>query len=127
MLGSRSNNPEQVLKTMNMLGMGTIISGDIKTEGDLRIDGTVKGTVTTNSKLAIGESGLVEGDVSCKNASIEGKVKGNITVAELVFLRKTAVIDGDVSAQKLVVEEGAKLNGKCSMGNNQGNGNTTKS
>jgi cytoskeletal protein CcmA (bactofilin family) len=115
-LGNKNNNSEQILKTMNMLGLGSVIEGNIKTEGDIRIDGKVIGNVQVNSKLAIGETGLIEGDVHCKNASIEGRVKGNLHVTELVFLRKTAVIDGDLVATKLVVEEGAKINGKCYMG-----------
>ena len=116
MIGSRNNNNEQLGKTMNMLGTGTVITGDIKTEGDIRIDGKVIGTVTTNAKLAIGETGIIEGNIQCRQASIEGKIKGNVVVSELAFLRKSAVIDGDLSVQKLVMEEGAKLNGRCSMG-----------
>ena len=115
-LGNKNNNSEQLLKTMNMLGLGTIIEGNVKTEGDIRIDGKVVGNVQVNSKLAVGESGLIEGNIVCKNASIEGKIKGNLQISELVFLRKTAVIDGDIIAAKLVVEEGAKINGKCTMG-----------
>ena len=88
MLGVKSNTPEQLLKAMNMLGMGTTITGDIKTEGDIRIDGKVIGKVSINSKLAVGESGIIEGDVQCKNASIEGRIKGNLHISELVFLRK---------------------------------------
>lgn len=115
-LGNKNNNNEQLLKTMNMLGQGTTIEGNIKTEGDIRIDGKVIGDVQVNSKLAIGETGIIQGNVQCKNASIEGRLKGNIQVSELVFLRKTAIIDGDLVAAKLVVEEGAKINGKCTMG-----------
>jgi cytoskeletal protein CcmA (bactofilin family) len=116
MIGSKNNTNEQLGKTMNMLGTGTVITGDIKTEGDIRIDGKVIGTVTTNAKLAIGETGIIEGNIQCRQASIEGKIKGNLVVSELAFLRKSAVIDGDLNVQKLVMEEGAKLNGRCSMG-----------
>jgi len=116
MLGGKNTTPEQLLKAMNMLGMGTLIEGNIKTEGDIRIDGKILGNVTVNSKLAIGETGMIEGNVQCKNASIEGRVKGNLHISELIFLRKTAIIDGDIVATKLVVEEGARINGKCSMG-----------
>lgn len=126
-LGNKNNNTEQLLKTMNMLGLGTIIEGNIKTEGDIRIDGKVIGNVQVNSKLAVGESGLIEGNIICKNASIEGHIKGNLQISELVFLRKTAVIDGDIMAAKLVVEEGAKINGKCTMGAISSNTATAKS
>lgn len=118
MLGSKSQNNEQILKSMNMIGTGTKITGDVHTEGDIRIDGTVNGTVHSKSKLAVGESGLVEGNIHCANGSIEGRVKGNLFVSELIFLRKTAVIDGDIVTKKLVVEEGARLNGNCNMTQN---------
>lgn len=118
MLGNKNQNNDQVLKSMNMIGIGTKITGDVHTDGDIRIDGQVSGTVQSKSKLAVGESGYIEGNVHCANGSIEGKVKGNLFVSELIFLRKTAVIDGDIVTKKLVVEEGARLNGNCNMSQN---------
>ena len=94
-LGNKNNNSEQILKTMNMLGLGSVIEGNIKTEGDIRIDGKVIGNVQVNSKLAIGETGLIEGNVICKNASIEGRVKGNLQISEFPDRRFGLLRRGD--------------------------------
>ena len=101
---------------MNQFGQGTTINGDVSTEGDIRIDGKVTGTVTAKAKVVIGATGVVEGDIVCQNAYIDGRVNGNVEVAELLLLSKTASVNGDIKIKKLVVEEGAKFNGKCSMG-----------
>lgn len=103
-------------KTMNQFGNGTIINGDVSTEGDIRVDGKVTGTVTSKAKVVVGNTGLIEGDVVCQNAYIDGRVNGNITVGDLLILSKTAFVEGDIRVKKLVVEEGAKFNGRCTMG-----------
>ncbi|NNC95461.1 MAG: polymer-forming cytoskeletal protein [Chitinophagales bacterium] len=104
------------LKVRNTFASGTVIHGEIKSEGDIRIDGKVHGTLISKAKVVIGASGVVEGDVFCQNASIEGEVNGKIEVAELLDLKKSAKIDGDIITKKIVVEEGASFNGTCNMG-----------
>lgn len=101
---------------MNQFGQGTTINGDVSTEGDIRIDGKVTGTVTSKAKVVLGATGVVEGDIVCQNAYIDGRVNGNMEVAELLILSKSSHISGDIKIKKLVVEEGAKFNGRCSMG-----------
>jgi cytoskeletal protein CcmA (bactofilin family) len=101
---------------MNQFGQGTTITGDVSTEGDIRIDGKVTGTVTSKAKVVLGATGVVEGDIVCQNAYIDGRVNGNMEVAELLILSKSSHISGDIKIKKLVVEEGAKFNGRCSMG-----------
>lgn len=99
----------------NTFASGTIIHGEVNSEGDVRIDGKINGTLISKAKVVIGASGSVEGDVFCQNASIEGRVKGKLEVGQLLDLKKTARIDGDIVTKKIVVEEGAKFNGTCSM------------
>lgn len=101
---------------MNQFGQGTVINGDVNTDGDMRIDGKVTGTVASKQKIVLGATGVVEGDIVCQNAYIDGRVNGNIEVSELLILSKTAHVLGDIKIKRLVVEEGAKFNGKCSMG-----------
>ena len=69
---SMSKPNEKTNNTVNAIGQGSIINGDISTEGDLRIDGTLIGSITTKGRLVLGESGLVEGNVFCQNAMIAG-------------------------------------------------------
>lgn len=101
----------------NTIQNGTIIQGQIVSEGSIRIDGKLEGSLSTKGKLVIGASGSIRGNISCGTANIEGKVIGDIEVGEMLILKQSAVIDGDISTQKLVVEEGAVFNGRVSMGN----------
>ncbi len=103
-------------KTMNQLGSGTSIVGNIESEADIRIDGKLHGNVHTKSKLVLGLNAIIEGDVICVNGYIEGKINGNVECSDLLILSKTAFVSGDIVIKKLVVEEGAKFNGRCTMG-----------
>jgi len=113
---TKTDEANAALRVMNQFGQGTTLNGDITTEGDIRIDGVVKGNVSSKSKTVVGVSGLIEGDIYCQNAYIDGRVNGNIEASELLILSKTAHVMGDIVIKKLVVEEGAKFNGRCSMG-----------
>jgi cytoskeletal protein CcmA (bactofilin family) len=93
----------------------TIVKGDIVSEGDFRIDGTLDGSIKTKGKLVVGKEGAIKGAVSCSNADVEGKIDGNLFVSEALSLRSTSVIDGDVVIGKLIVESGATFNASCSM------------
>jgi cytoskeletal protein CcmA (bactofilin family) len=101
---------------INIIGAGTVIEGEIKATGDVRIDGTIRGSVSSKAKVVIGTTGQVEGDVVCQNADISGTIKGKTTVAEMLFLKSQARINGDILTGKLVVEVGASFTGNCSMG-----------
>lgn len=102
--------------SINIISNGTVIEGEIKSNGDIRIDGTVLGSVTSKSKVVIGATGSVEGDVHCQNADISGAVKGSTNVVEMLFLKSHARINGDIHTGKLVVEVGASFTGNCNMG-----------
>lgn len=112
----KSGDPNSLLRVMNQFGQGTVISGDVLTEGDIRIDGRVTGNVTSRGKTVVGATGVIEGNIICQNAHIDGRINGTIEVMEILFLSKTAVVNGDIRIKKLVVEEGARFNGKCMMG-----------
>jgi len=105
-----------VQKAMTMFGQGTQLTGDVNSDGDIRVDGAVKGVLHSKAKIVIGVTGVVEGDLICQNATIDGKVNGNVMASELVILTKSAFVTGDIQLKKLVVEEGARFSGKCTMG-----------
>lgn len=100
----------------NRIGKNTKIKGDISSEADFRIDGTLQGNVSTTGKVVIGKDGYINGKVECVNADIEGKFNGELQVKELLSLKSSAVIDGTVSVAKLAVEPGATFNASCTMG-----------
>ncbi len=102
--------------SINIINNGTVIEGEIKSNGDIRIDGTIRGSVTSKSKVVIGATGVVEGDVHCQSADISGSITGKTTVVEMLFLKSHARINGDIHTGKLVVEVGASFTGNCNMG-----------
>jgi cytoskeletal protein CcmA (bactofilin family) len=99
----------------NVVGKNTSIVGDVKSEGDFRIDGTVEGTVKTAGRVVIGALGSVMGKIVCENADIEGKFSGELLVNNLLTLKATAKISGEVIISKLLVEPGAEFNATCIM------------
>ena len=101
---------------VNLIGVGTAISGDITSSGDIRVDGNLKGSINTKGKVVVGTTGIVEGDVVCQNADISGELKAKISVSELLSLKSTAKLDGDIVTNKLAIEPGATFSGSCSMG-----------
>ena len=116
-----TNNKESMKKTentavVNMIGTGTTINGDIQSKGDIRVDGTLKGSVTTEGKVVLGRDGVIEGDVVCKNADVSGILKAKITVSQLLSLKTSAKLNGDITTSKLSIEPGAEFTGSCSMG-----------
>jgi len=102
-------------KQINIIGAGTIITGDVNCSGDIRIDGGLTGNLNVQGKVVIGGSGKIKGEITCKNSEVEGNVEGKITVTELLSLKATSSILGDIITRKLAIEPGANFTGNCSM------------
>ncbi len=115
---SKTTQPDAGNITSTIIGNGTCISGNIETNGDVRIDGTLKGNIISKAKVLIGPMGIVEGDINCKLADIMGQVTGCIKVSELLQLKGKAAIDGDLHSAKLFIEPTVNFNGQCHMGAN---------
>jgi cytoskeletal protein CcmA (bactofilin family) len=100
----------------NQIMSGTTLTGDVVCDGNIRIDGTLKGNLLAKGKVVIGASGIVDGEINCQNADISGTVKAKVTVSELLSLKASAKLTGDISTNKLAIEPGANFTGACSMG-----------
>lgn len=107
---------DEISNSSNTIGKGTYLEGNVETYGNIRIEGKITGNVKSKSKVALGDSSQVHGNILSQNADIEGEVKGKLEVSELLILKATAVINGDIVAGKLIVEPGAVFNGSCRMG-----------
>lgn len=110
---AKSNETEGVMR--NHLAAGTHVKGDIITQGDIRIDGTVDGSVTSKGKLVVGNTGHITGEVNCVTGHISGNLEGVISVSEMLKVQATGKLSGDISYAKLTVEPGAELEGKLSI------------
>jgi cytoskeletal protein CcmA (bactofilin family) len=105
--------------SVNLIGNGTEITGDIVSNGDFRIDGYLKGTIKSSGKVVVGSTGKVEGEIICQNADISGEVNAHLSVYELLSLKASAVVSGDILTNKLAIEPGAVFTGACNMGDHQ--------
>ena len=116
---SNNNEPNkktQMTEAINTIGAGTIVTGDVQSKGDIRVDGSLKGSLNTSGKVVLGKEGVIEGDVLCNSADISGTIKAKITVSQLLSLKATAKLHGDIITNKLSIEPGASFSGSCSMG-----------
>ena len=112
---SDKNKKPDFSKEQNKIAHGTTLTGDIISDGSLRIEGTVNGNLNVKGKVVIGNSGVVIGEVICENADIEGTFTGKLKVNTCLNLKGTANISGEVITDQLVVETGAKFNATCQM------------
>jgi cytoskeletal protein CcmA (bactofilin family) len=107
---------------INLISLGTEITGDVKSTGDIRIDGMLTGNLNTKGKIVIGPTGKVNGEVICKNSEVSGTVEGRIIVNQLLILKASSKIFGDIATSKLSIEPGAVFSGNCKMSENDNNG-----
>tara|TARA_R110002012_G_scaffold283090_2_gene473136 strand:- start:82352 stop:82780 length:429 start_codon:yes stop_codon:yes gene_type:complete len=105
----------ETMSNQNLIAQGTNMVGDLESEGDFRIDGTIEGSIKTPGKIVVGKSGFVKGTISGADAYFEGKFSGTLTLTGTLTLKSTAHIEGDVSLGKLAVEPGATFNVNCTM------------
>lgn len=100
-----------------IIGASVKVEGNFVCEGNMIIDGQVKGNVQTNGFLQIGKSAIVTADVKAANARISGEVRGNLKIETNLELGETAKIIGDIDVINLSVQKGAQINGRCTMNN----------
>ncbi|MBN2424665.1 MAG: polymer-forming cytoskeletal protein [Calditrichaceae bacterium] len=101
---------------MNIIGRGTVIDGNLRTDSNIRIDGKIKGKLICKHTLTIGEAGYVEGEVEAVNGIVSGKIKGKVNIMEKLVLHSKSSIIGDLKAKKLIIDEGAVFEGTSDMG-----------
>ena len=110
---SKTNDADGVMR--NHLAAGTSVKGDIETQGDIRIDGSVEGSLVSKGKLVVGNRGHIIGEVNCVTGHISGKLEGIISVSEMLKVQESGQLKGEISYGKLSVEPGAELEGKISI------------
>lgn len=98
-----------------ILGKGSSLEGSLEVEGDLRVDGTLKGKVKASDILTVGSSGKVEAEVAVKSLILGGKLVGHIFASDKVELQAKSVLVGDITTKSLTIEAGAVFHGNCKM------------
>lgn len=98
-----------------VVGKSVKLEGDFSSDENVRIDGSVSGTVKTSQNLEVGAGAVVEADVFAENASIAGQVSGNLDIQNKLELQASAKITGDIKTGVLEVAAGASFTGQCEM------------
>ena len=107
---------KSAMSNETIIAQGVRVEGEFIAEGDVIIEGELRGTITTAGDLRIGDNALVEADIKARNAVISGSVRGTLQVENKLDLLATSKITGDVMAEIMSVESGAVVNGTIRMG-----------
>ena len=97
-----------------ILGESATLKGELRSQGNTRLDGTFEGTLEIDGNVLVGETGKITADINAKSISIAGAVRGNVSGNKVQLLR-TARVWGDISAAAISTEEGAFIDGKIMM------------
>ena len=116
---SSNTRPEAVI---SIIGAGMVIEGDSATDGSLRIEGTIRGSVRAGKSVVVGRDGLVDGSIYTQDAVISGRVSGGIHALSRLELLATSEVSGEIEAPRMQVEEGAKVDGQVTVGGAAGEG-----
>lgn len=100
---------------LSIIASGTIITGDVTTDGTVKVEGEVLGNVHAGQQVLLARGSRVRGDVQTREAVIGGMVEGAIRASERVEIQATAVVQGDVTTQRIVIAEGGQVNGSLEM------------
>lgn len=98
-----------------IVGESVVLSGELRSPGNVVIDGTVTGDVTAAGDVTIGQTGSLSGDLQAQNVQIAGRVRGDIRAGEKCELRYSSELSGDIICQILEVHPGARFQGQVSM------------
>ena len=107
-----NGNPEDI----TIISHGVKLEGKINSDGSIRVDGKIEGDVTCKGNVTVGEMGEVNGQVNADIITIGGKVNGSVNAKDKLVLESKANLKGDLITKILVIEAGAKFEGKSSMG-----------
>lgn len=110
-LASSPSSPEPE----TIIGPSVRVEGNFRGDGNVMVDGEVKGSIKTKRDVRVGERAKVKANIECINAYISGEVNGNIKTKEKLELSATAQVTGDIMVKSLQINSGAKLNGTIKM------------
>ena len=98
-----------------IIGRGVKIDGKLNCNGNIRIEGEIKGDISSRSNVVVGEKGNVNGQINADSITIGGKVNGTVNANKKLVLDPTADLKGDIVTKILIVEEGARFEGNSKI------------
>lgn len=113
---ARNDSAPSAPSQINLIAVGTSLEGTLIAKDDIRVSGTLNGTLKVEGKAIVAQEGRIEGEVIAADADIAGAVHGDIVVKGRLVLKSTARVEGTIKTTRLIVEEGAVIDGTCRMG-----------
>lgn len=101
---------------VSVIGPGMEIVGDVKSDGTVRVEGRVEGSIRAGKSVVVGKDGVVDGDIETQDVVVAGRVTGTITGESRVELQDNCHIEGDIRARRIKLDEGGRVDGRLHMG-----------
>jgi cytoskeletal protein CcmA (bactofilin family) len=115
MFGNKDKSFENIKDAETVIGPGIRVKGNFHGKGNIIIEGSLEGSIKTDSSLLIAEKAKVKADIKANEAIINGSVNGNVDINKTLSLGKTASVKGDVVCAQISINQGAKINGNFAM------------
>ena len=114
--GRENGTPRELGDVVSIIGPGMKVVGDCESDGTIRVEGSVEGSVKAAKSVVVGKDGLVVGDISTQDAIVAGRVSGSVTAESRVELQSTCRIQGDIRSRRVKLDEGGQVDGQLHMG-----------
>jgi cytoskeletal protein CcmA (bactofilin family) len=102
--------------SISIVATGMRIVGELATDGVLKVEGTIVGSIRADREVLVARGGVIEGDVYTRQAIVGGRVAGSIYADERVEVQENSMVQGDIVTKRLIVNEGGEVNGNVQMG-----------
>jgi cytoskeletal protein CcmA (bactofilin family) len=118
---NRADVPRELGDVVSIIGPGMKVVGDCTSDGTIRVEGRVDGSVSASKSVVVGKDGMVKGDISTQDAIIAGKVSGSVSAESRIELQATCRVQGDIRSRRVKLDEGGQVDGQLHMGASSGN------
>jgi len=112
---AKSEAPRELSDVVSVIGPGMEITGDIRCDGTVRIEGRVHGGIRATKSVVVGKGGRVEGDIETQDVVVAGSVVGTVVGASRVELQETCRVEGDIRSRRIKLDEGGQVEGRFQM------------
>ncbi|MCP8617188.1 bactofilin family protein [Salirhabdus salicampi] len=116
MFAKNGQNSQQSAETMDtVIGAGTVVEGNVKTEASLRIEGKVLGEIHCDGDLVVGTGGIVEANIDGRNITVSGTVCGDVNASGTIHIEAKGQLKGNAKMKAFVIDEGGIFEGESKM------------
>jgi len=113
---NKADVPRELGDVVSIIGPGMKVVGDCSSDGTIRVEGRVEGSVKATKSVVVGKDGMVKGDIVTQDAIIAGRVNGSVSAESRIELQASCRVQGDIRSRRVKLDEGGQVDGKLHMG-----------